>query len=212
MPNTDPARMADRVTSSDRGVLDALLDASVLAHVAFTDEAGHPVVLPTGFARDRDRVLIHGSTGSGWMRRLAQGAPAAVAITSLEGIVVARTGFESSFHYRSAVLFGTFTVLEGGRRAAALDKLTDRLIPGRAHEVRASTNKELAATMALELPIEQWSLKAAHEWPDDLPEDIAGPAWAGVVPMRTVYGPAIPAPDLGPGREVPASVERLLER
>lgn len=210
MPNTVPSRMAERSTNTDRVALDALLDASVLAHVAFTDDEGHPVVLPTGFARDGDRVLIHGSTGSRWMRRLAAGAPAAVAVTSLEGIVVARTGFESSFHYSSAVLFGTFTTLEGGRKAAALDKLTDRLVPGRAREVRASTSKELAATMALELAIEQWSLKGAHEWPDDLPEDIAGPTWAGVVPMRTVYGPAIPAPDLGPGREVPLSVQRLV--
>jgi nitroimidazol reductase NimA-like FMN-containing flavoprotein (pyridoxamine 5'-phosphate oxidase superfamily) len=210
MPNTTPARMNERATSTDRAALDALLDAAVLAHVAFSDDDGHPVVLPTGFARDRDRVLIHGSTGSRWMRRLAEGSPAAVAVTALEGIVVARTGFESSFHYRSAVLFGTFTALEGGRKAAALDRLTDRLVPGRAAEVRASTAKELAATLALELPIGLWSLKASHEWPDDLPEDIDGPAWAGVLPMRTVYGPALPAPDLGPGREVPPSVQRLL--
>jgi hypothetical protein len=210
MPKTVPARMPERSTNEDRGALDALLDATVLAHVALTDDDGNPVVLPTGFARDGDRLIIHGSTGSRWMRSLASGAAAAVAVTALEGIVVARTGFESSFHYRSAVLFGTFSQLDGDAKVAALDLVTDRLIPGRAIEVRRSTAKELAATLALALPIEQWSLKSAHEWPDDLPEDVDGPTWAGVVPMRTVYGPAIDAPDLGPGRELPASVERLV--
>jgi nitroimidazol reductase NimA-like FMN-containing flavoprotein (pyridoxamine 5'-phosphate oxidase superfamily) len=210
MPNTVPARMPERATSTDRPALDLVLDATVLAHVAFADEQEHPVVLPTGFARDGDRLIIHGSTGSRWMRSLASGAPAAVAVTLLEGIVVARTGFESSFHYRSAVLFGTFTQLEGDAKLAALDLVTDRLIPGRAAEVRRSSAKELAATLALVMPIEQWSLKSGHEWPDDLPEDVAGPTWAGVVPMRTVYGPPLDAPDLGPGRQVPPSVQRLI--
>lgn len=211
MPKTVPTRMPERSTSSDRAALDALLDATVLAHVALEAD-GHPVVLPTGFARDGDRLIIHGSTGSRWMRILAGGADAAVAVTVLEGIVVARTGFESSFHYRSAVLFGRFSQLEGAEKTAALDVVTDRLIPGRATEVRASQPKELAATLALAMPIAEWSLKSAHEWPEDLAEDVAGPAWAGVVPMRTVYGPPVDAPDLLPGRAVPGSVRRLLER
>jgi len=209
MPSTVPTRHPERATSSDRGALDALLDATVLAHVGFVAD-GHPVVLPTGFARDRDRLVIHGSTGSRWLRTLAAGAEASVAVTVLEGIVVARTGFESSFHYRSAVLFGRFVELDGDDKVAALDRITDRLVPGRAAEVRPSTKKEVAATLALAMPIATWSLKAAAEWPDDLPDDIAGPAWAGVVPMRTVYGPAVDAPDLLPGRELPGSVKRLI--
>jgi nitroimidazol reductase NimA-like FMN-containing flavoprotein (pyridoxamine 5'-phosphate oxidase superfamily) len=209
MPSTVPTRHPERATSTDRAVLDALLDVTVLAHVAFVTD-GHPVIIPTAFARDDDRMIIHGSTGSRWMRSLMSGVDSSVAVTVLEGIVVARTGFESSFHYRSAVLFGRFAELRGDDKVAALDRITDRLVPGRGAEVRASTAKELAATLALALPIETWSLKSAAEWPDDLPEDVAGPAWAGVVPMRTVYGPALPAPDLGDGRPVPDSVMRLI--
>lgn len=210
MPQLVPARHPERVTADDRPALDALLDGAVLGHVGFVAD-GHPVVLPTGVIRLGDQLMIHGSTGSRWMRALAAGVDASVAVTVLEGIVVARTGFESSFHYRSAVLFGRFTALDGDEKVAALDAITDRIIPGRGAEVRPSVRKELAATLALAMPIRQWTLKAAHEWPDDLPEDIEGPAWAGVLPMRTVYGPPIPAPDLGPGRAVPESVRRLVE-
>ncbi|HET8600337.1 MAG TPA: pyridoxamine 5'-phosphate oxidase family protein [Segeticoccus sp.] len=193
---------------TDRGVLHALLDEALVAHVGLVAE-GQPVVIPTAMARDGDHLLIHGSTGSRWMRALAAGAPASVAVTALDGLVVARSAFESSVHYRSAVLFGRFHPVVGTEKAAALTLLTDALIPGRSREVRESTAKELAATLVLALPIERWSLKVSDGWPEDEEDDVAGPAWAGVVPIRRVYEAPEPAPDLGPGRPVPASVRAL---
>jgi hypothetical protein len=92
---------------SARENLDAVLDSTPLATVAFVRD-GHPVALPIGFARLGDELVIHGSTGSPWLRHLADGALASVAVTQLDGVVLARSGFESSFHYRSAVLFGRF--------------------------------------------------------------------------------------------------------
>src|SRR5919206_3321925 len=91
--------------STDREALNALLDSVHVGHFAFVANGG-PVVLPTAVVRDGDRVLAHGSTGSGWMRRLAAGAPTALAVTAYDGLVVARSAFESSILYRSAVLFG----------------------------------------------------------------------------------------------------------
>ncbi len=198
------------MASTDRSALDALLDASLVGHVGFAVE-GQPVVIPTGIARDGDRVLMHGSTGSRWMRQLASGTPVALAVTTIEGLLVARSAFESSMHYRSAVIFGGCAVLKDDDKRAALDVLTDHLLPGRVAEVRAPSAKELAATLVLALPIETWSLKLSDGWPEDLPSDIEGPAWAGVVPMRTTFGPPIPAPDLSDGVAVPASVIDLLD-
>src|SRR5690349_1521822 len=143
--------------SSDRAELDALLDVATVGHVAFV-RSGSPVVIPTAVARDADVLLMHGSTGAGWMRALADGREVAVAVTSVEGLVVARSAFESSMLYRSAVLFGSCTSLGGDDKLRALDIMTDHLIPGRSSEVRASTAKELAATLVLALPIEHWSL------------------------------------------------------
>jgi nitroimidazol reductase NimA-like FMN-containing flavoprotein (pyridoxamine 5'-phosphate oxidase superfamily) len=196
------------LASTDRAQLDALLDECLVAHVALVADGG-PVVIPTGIGRDRDRVLIHGSTGSRWMRLLASGAPACVAVTSLDGLVYARSAFESAMHYRSAVLFGRFQRLDGDDKAQALDTLTESLMPGRLAEVRRPTTKELAATQVLAMPIAEWSLKVFQGWPEDPPTDVAGPTWAGVVPLRLTAGTPVPAPDLTPGIAVSASIRAL---
>ena len=207
VPNTSMTRMPEKAVH-DPSVLHALLDEVYVAHVGLVRDGG-PLVVPTGMARSGDTLLVHGSTGSGWMRALAGGAEACVTVTSLDAVVVARSAFESSFQYRSAVLFGRFIALSGADKSAALDVLVEKLIPGRAAEVRASTEKELAATLVLAMPIEQWSLRVSDTWPEDEPDDVAGDAWAGVVPVRTTYGAPQPAPDLRGGIEVPASVRRL---
>jgi uncharacterized protein len=194
--------------STDRAELDDLLDGSVLGHVGFAVK-DQPVVLPTAVARDVDRVLIHGSTGSRWMRHLAAGAPVAVCVTAVDGLVVARSAFESSMHYRSAVIFGTCTALAGDDKSKALDVLTDHLLPGRVDEVRPPTAKELAATLVMAVPLTTWSLKVSAGWPEDPPGDVAGPAWAGVVPQQLVYGRPRAAPDLLSGIPIPPSVSQL---
>ena len=200
---------ATKKASTDRGELDRLLDGEFLAHVGLVRPDGWPVVMPTALARDGDRLLIHGSTGAPWLRALAAGAPACVEVTAVDGLVVARSAFESSIRYRSAVLFGSFAPAPDKERA--LDLVTDRLIPGRVAEVRRSTAKELAATLILAMPIEEWSLKISAGWPEDEDADVAGDAWAGVVPLPPRrYDVPQPAPDLRPGIETPPSVARLL--
>jgi uncharacterized protein len=156
-------------------------------------------------------LLVHGSTGSRWMRLLATGAPASVALTAYDGLVVARSAFESSMLYRSAVLFGTMRALADAEKARALDLLTEALLPGRIPEIRRPSAKELAATLVLALPIERWSLKVSDDWPDDPPDDVAGDAWAGVIRAKVTYGQPRAAPDLRDGIAVPASV-RAFER
>jgi nitroimidazol reductase NimA-like FMN-containing flavoprotein (pyridoxamine 5'-phosphate oxidase superfamily) len=205
--NTEMTRMPEKGVR-DVEQLHALLDSQYVGHVGLVRD-GLPLVVPTGIARQGDRVLVHGSTGSGWMRQLADGADACVTVTSLHGLVVARSTFESSFHYRSAVLFGRFTPLEGTEKQTALDAVVEHFLPGRTGEVRASTARELAATLVLAMPIETWSLRVSENWPEDEPSDVAGDAWAGVVPMTSALGTPLPAPDLRPGTDVPASVRNL---
>jgi nitroimidazol reductase NimA-like FMN-containing flavoprotein (pyridoxamine 5'-phosphate oxidase superfamily) len=195
---------------SDRAELDALLDSTRVGHFGVTTEDSHPVVVPTAIVRDGDRVLAHGSTGSQWMRRLSERAPTCLAVTALSGLVVARSAFESSLHYRSAVLFGSCSPLPDPAKRAALDLITEALLPGRTAEIRPPTDRELRATLVLEFPIAEWSLKISDKWPEDEDSDIAGDAWAGVVPLATRHSAALPAPDLRAGIPVPASVRALL--
>jgi uncharacterized protein len=193
--------------STDRADLDALLDSCIVGHFGLVDDSGGPVVIPTAIVRDGDTVLAHGSTGSRWMRALAAGAPTCLSVTALDGLVVARSAFESSLHYRSAVLFGRCTRVDDADRA--LELITERLIPGRTAELRRPRKTELAATLVLALPISEWSLKISAGWPDDPDDDVAGDAWAGVVPLATQYGQPQPAPDLRDGIAVPDSVRAL---
>lgn len=195
--------------STDRAALDALLDSVLIGHFGLTDTAGRPVVVPTAFARDGDRVLLHGSTGSPWMRRLADGTPACLTVTALDGLVVARSAFESSMRYRSAVVFGTCAELPGAEVEEALDLITEKLLPGRAAEIRRPTARELKATRVLAMPLVEWSLKISDKWPEDPEDDVAGPAWAGIVPLVQTYGAAEPAPDLRPGIPAPPSLTAL---
>ncbi|MGH3229223.1 MAG: pyridoxamine 5'-phosphate oxidase family protein [Streptosporangiaceae bacterium] len=208
MTNTTLTRMHDRAVT-DRTELDRLLDDTVLAHIGMVDDTGSAVVIPTGVARDGDRILIHGSTGSGWMRGVAAGRPVCVTVTDLNGIIVARSSFESSFRYRSAVLFGTFTPLTGPDASDALDVIIEHFLPGRRAEIRGTRRRELAATMVLAMPIRDWSLKVSGAWPTDPADDVAGSTWAGVIPFHVQYGDPLPAPDLRPGIGVPASVRAL---
>jgi nitroimidazol reductase NimA-like FMN-containing flavoprotein (pyridoxamine 5'-phosphate oxidase superfamily) len=213
-PATAVTRLAEK-QRFDRAGLDALLAEVHIAHVGLVDAAGAPLVIPTAVARDGDRLLIHGSTGSPWMRRVAAGAPVSVAVTAFDGLVFARSAFESSIHYRSAVLFGYCVPIDDrDDKLRALDVLTEALLPGRVPELRRPTAKEVAATLVLALPIDteptpNWSLKVGDDWPDDPAEDVAGPAWAGVVPARVTYDVPRPAPDLRSGIKPPASVRAL---
>jgi nitroimidazol reductase NimA-like FMN-containing flavoprotein (pyridoxamine 5'-phosphate oxidase superfamily) len=210
-PSTRVTRISEKQETS-RTRLDELLDSTPLATVALVRD-GHPAIFPTGFARIGDDLVIHGSTGSPWMRALAAGAAAAVSVTALDGVVVARSSFESSFHYRSATVFGVFDLVPEADKLRFLDAVTDKFIPGRVAELRPSTRKELAATMALRMPIgaDSWSLKISAGWPEDPDEDVAGDAWAGVVPMTVNYGDPRPAPDLTSGIALPASVRAMAD-
>ncbi|HET7761480.1 MAG TPA: DUF1272 domain-containing protein [Phycicoccus sp.] len=197
---------------SERAELDALLD-EVLAGTLSTVVDGRPWVVPMLFARDGDRILLHGSTGAGALRQVAAGAPAALTVFSVDGLVVAHTTFESSANYRSAVVHGRLTTLSEGERTHALEALSDRLLPGRTREVPPMTRREQAATLAMALPITdgQWLLKVRDGGPT--PPEEETDAWCGVVPFRTVADVPHPAPWTDEaGTEVPASVTALLDR
>jgi nitroimidazol reductase NimA-like FMN-containing flavoprotein (pyridoxamine 5'-phosphate oxidase superfamily) len=190
----------------DRSVLDAVLDAGRVAHVAVRDEDGQPYVVPVAYARDGDTVLFHGSTASRLFRGLSDAAPTCLTVTLLDGLVAARSVFESSMHYRSAMVLGTAAVLSGDDKLRALRQVSEHLMPGRWADARQPNRKELAATLVLALPLDEWSVKVSDSPPDDAAEDLDLPVWAGVLPLREVAGEPVPAPDLRGAPPLPAYV------
>jgi nitroimidazol reductase NimA-like FMN-containing flavoprotein (pyridoxamine 5'-phosphate oxidase superfamily) len=198
----------------DRASVHAVLDAGLLAHVAFVDDRGQPWCIPMLYARIGDDVHIHGSTGSRTIRTLAAGAPACLTVTLLDGVVLARSAFEHSANYRSVVLVGSFhSVDDAERRIATFEAFTNKLVPGRWAEVRPPNRKELAASWILAMPIGEASVKARSGPPSDGDSpDAALDTWAGVVPLATRFGSPQPAPELRPGAPLSRSVGRLLTR
>lgn len=190
----------------DRDTLLAVLDEGLVAHVAVVDAEGQPYALPCAYARDGERLLLHGSTGSRLFRAMAAGAPVCVTVTLLDGLVYARSLFESSMHYRSAMVLGAATALPDEEKEAALLRLSEQLLPGRVGDARGPNRKELAQTLVVSVPLEEWSVKVSSGPPADADEDLALPVWAGTVPLRLVPGEAVDAPDLGFGRPVPPYV------
>lgn len=209
MSRTKATRIPASVSDSDRVAFDALLDDSLIGHFAFLSE-GAAMVFPIAIARDGDAVLLHGSTGSHWLRSIAAGIPVTLEVMALDALVLARSAFESSMRYRSAVAFGTCSIVTGDEKVRALDLITDHLIPGRVAEVRRHTARELAATIVLRFSVEEFSIKRSGDWPEDAASDLAGDAWAGVVLAARGYPVALASPDLRSGIAVPASVTALV--
>lgn len=205
-----PTRLPERI-SNDRAALDRLLDETLVGYLGLSLPEG-PLVVPVSYARQGDRVLLHGSTGSPRMRSVAAGAQVCLTVAAVDAIEVARSATGTGMNFRSACLFGVCEVLDGAEKAVALETYVDRYLPGRSAEVRASTRREIAATMVLALPIKTWSMKVAQGFAEDSRADIAGPAWAGLVPLGLAIGEPIPSPDLRPATAVPGSVRAFLER
>jgi uncharacterized protein len=203
-PSRTKIRRLPEKQVDDVSVMHSILDAALVAHVAVPQEH-RLAVIPVGMARDGDRLLIHGSTGSQAFRALAGGVETCATVTLLDGIVVARSQFESSMHYRCVMLFGSFAPVPEDERAAALAVLSRHLLPGLTG-ARTPSAKELAATSVLAMPLTEWSLKVSDAPPADEDFDLNRPVWAGVVPLRHTWDTPITAPDLTNGLPSPAAL------
>jgi nitroimidazol reductase NimA-like FMN-containing flavoprotein (pyridoxamine 5'-phosphate oxidase superfamily) len=188
-------RMPERQLT-ERAELHAILDAGLVAHVAFVRE-GRPVVIPFLYARDGDSLLLHGSTGGGLFLS-PEGVDVSVGVTHVDGLVFARTVFDSSANYRSVVVHGRAFAVPADEKEAALLVISEHIMPARWDELRPSTRKERAATSILRIGLDRASVKVraygASEEPDD-GEDRA--VWAGVLPLSLVAGAPEPSPSSG---------------
>ena len=211
LPITDRTRirrLSDRQVTS-RSTLHAILDEALVAHVV-TVHDGRAVAIPFACARDGDNLLLHGSTGAGTMLAVESREPINVTVTLLDSVVVARSTFDNSMNYRSAVIFGVPEVVEGDAKLRALNRITDHYLPGRSAEVRPPNRRELAATRILRLSLDEASLKIRNGPPSDEDEDLR--IWAGVVPLIQAAKPPVAQPDVPAGTPVPDSVQALLRR
>ncbi|MGW1029543.1 pyridoxamine 5'-phosphate oxidase family protein [Streptomyces sp. NPDC002577] len=208
---TVPTRGRKRA-SYDRALVHSILDEAYVCHLGFVRD-GAPVVLPTLYGRVDDRLYVHGSTGSRPLRMAGQadpGLPVCLTVTHVDGLVLARSAFHHSINYRSVVVHGVaHQVTDPEELRTALDALVDHVVPGRATDSRPADAKELAATAVLRLDLEEVSAKVRTGGPNDEPEDLDLPHWAGVVPLRKGYDAPVPSEDLDGSVEIPAYLAGL---
>lgn len=197
----------------DRATLREVLDAGLVGHLALADETGQPYTVPVAYARADETVLVHGSTASRLFRLCAAGTPVCFTVTLLDGLVLARSAFESSMNYRSVMVLGQCAVLHGRAKERGLRLIGEHLMPERWAEIREPSAQELRATAVLELPLEECSVKINSDGPDDPAEDVERPVWAGRLPLVSRWGEPVPADDLKPEHaRIPAYIQRWRER
>ena len=183
--------------ADDTATLHAIIDAAYICHVAFHDGTSTHCI-PTACWREADHLVIHGSNGSRLIKLLAQGTPACVTITHLDGLVMARAAFNHSMNYRSAIIYGQFEQIDGeAARRASMDAFMHKIAPGRLADVRPGNDQEFAATTVMRIGLAEAACKLRTGGPKDDAEDMDIPAWTGVLPLVQQRGEPAAAPQCG---------------
>ena len=197
-PTTAPSartriRRIPELASYEREALYQIIDESYVCHIAFHDgENTH--CIPTACWRDQDFLYVHGSNGGRLTKMLLGRRQVSIAITHVDGLVLAKSAFSHTMNYRSAIIYGAFEMLEGNeQKLAAMDVFMDKIAAGRKHEARPGNDKELAATSVLRISLVEAASKISNNGPVDKEEDVDLPVWAGVLPLRVVHDAPIPA-------------------
>ena len=203
-----PSRGRDRATW-DRQVVHAILDATPVCHLAYVDDDGLPITIPTTFARVGEVVVLHSSSAA-HLARLAGARGGAVEVcataTIVDGWVLARSGMHHSMNYRCVVVRGPAVVVDDDEeKRAGLAAILDAVWEDRSNHCRPPNPRELAASTVYHLPLEVVSAKIRAEGAVDDPADADLPFWAGVVPLTTIEGEPISNDDLRPGIHLPGA-------
>lgn len=192
--------------SHEREVLNEILDEGFVCHVGFVVD-GQPFVIPTGYARIEDSLIIHGSQASRMLRNLGEGIDVCVTVTLIDGLVLARSAFHHSMNYRSVVIFGRAIVLENREeKLAALFALSEHMIPGRWNDVREPNEAELRQTTVLSVPINEASAKIRSGPPFDDEEDYDLNVWAGEIPVKLTATAPVADPRLPDDVDMPQNL------
>lgn len=192
----------------DRATVFGILDRGLVAHVGFVHD-GRPIVIPMTYGRDGDRVFLHGARKSR-ITTASAGEPVCISVTLVDGLVVARSTYDSSMNYRAVVIHGRAVEIEDeAERLRALECITEHNLPGRWSEVRHPTSQELKATVVLAVEIETASAKVRDGGVVHGDAEGEEGTWAGIVPIATVVGKPITDPAVPTDVPIPASVQRI---
>jgi nitroimidazol reductase NimA-like FMN-containing flavoprotein (pyridoxamine 5'-phosphate oxidase superfamily) len=204
-------RRVPKRAAYDKETIYAIVDGALICHLGLV-EAGRPIVIPTIHARDGDTILLHGASTSRLLNHVAAGHEICVTVTHLDGLVLARSVFHHSMNYRSAVLFGHgHLIADAAAKMAALERFTEKLLPGRWADARQPNATELKATHVVAVPIDTASAKVRVGPPVDDEDDYELDVWAGILPLRPVLGAPEADPRLKDGVPFPEYLQDFVD-
>lgn len=171
----------------DKKTVHGILDAAMLAHVAFVQD-GQPVVVPMLFGREDETIFLHGARKARVIRLLESTGTACMNVTHVDALVFARSAFNSSMNYRSATVFGSARLIESNdEKLHALRIISECTMPGRWDELREPLQNEIKMTGVIALDIESASAKVSTGMPHDEDDDYEIPIWAGILPLESRF-------------------------
>ncbi|MFT7121919.1 MAG: nitroimidazol reductase NimA-like FMN-containing flavoprotein [Neolewinella sp.] len=191
---TVPSRYPKR-GHHDPATINPILDEALFCTMSFIWE-GRVRSIPQSIVRLDDAVYFHASVGSHFFRSLAQLNEVCITVTLADDIVVAKSAFDHSVNYRSVVLWGKPEVIDAhDEKYAAFKQLTEKMVPGSWDYLQPMTDKEMAKTLAIKVPISEGSAKVRQGPPS--PSGDEEPIWTGLIPIKPQRG----APMAGPEAE-----------
>lgn len=198
----------------DKAVVHRILDKGLVAHVAFVQD-GSPVVVPMIYGREGETVFLHGARKARVIRMLEGTEQACLNVTLLDGLVVARSTFNSSMNYRSVTVFGRPRLLEDrDEKLHGMNVISEHTMPGRWAEARDSHEREIKMAGVIAMQIDAASAKISEGMPEDEDDDYDIPIWAGVLPITSRIGQLQSddrlLPDVQPSDAMRALQDRIL--
>jgi len=172
----------------DKATVHEILDAAPVAYVGFVQD-GQPVVVPMLHGREGETIYLHGARKARVIKLLERTEQACLNVTLVDGVVFARSAFNSSMNYRSATVFGKPSLVEDyDEKVRCMRVISEHIMPGRWDELREPLEREVKMTGVIALEIEAASAKISSGMPDDEDEDYEIPVWAGVLPLNLAFG------------------------
>jgi nitroimidazol reductase NimA-like FMN-containing flavoprotein (pyridoxamine 5'-phosphate oxidase superfamily) len=169
----------------DKDKVQAILDSALVISAGFVQD-GQAVVVPMIFGREGETIYLHGARKARVIRLLEETRRVCLNATHVDGIVFARSAFNSSMNYRSVTVFGSARLVEDyDEKVRCMRVISEHIMPGRWDELREPLEKEVKMTGVIAVDIESASAKISAGMPDDEDEDYEIPIWAGVLPVES---------------------------
>ena len=181
-PRTTTSRMPKR-TQYDEELVYSILDEALFCTISYTID-NQPFSIPTAFVRKANKLYIHGSVGSHFLRGIESGIPVCISVMLTDALVVAKSAFHHSVNYRSVIIFSNAIKHEDFEEKAAFFKeLTEKIVPNSWEYLRPMMKKEVDKTTLLSFDISEASARVRTGMPNDDEEDKSLPIWSGIIPI-----------------------------